>query len=199
MKNSPNTPYFLIPVNDRDEPIDIRTYLLNKKRTIYLNSAIDENSAFHVAASIQFLAEKSAEDIVLYINSPGGNVSDGMVIMDAMRGCDCDIATVGTGMCASMGAFLLAAGTWGKRHALPNAKIMIHQPLGLAQGQASEIELAYKNIAKTKMLLTEYLAAFTRHKQSTEKITADIDRDFWLTAQEALEYGLIDGIGYNSR
>jgi len=192
-ENSAYSPFFLIPINDREELLEARVYLLNKKRTIYLNSVVNEDSAFSVASAIQFLAEKSSEDIILYINSPGGSVSDGMAIFDAMRGCECDIITVATGMAASMGAFLAAAGTKGKRYATPATKILLHQPLGGAQGQASDIMIAAESISKTKAQLTSYLASFTG--QSSEKINSDLDRDLWLNTEEALAYGLIDHIG----
>ena len=184
---------YIVSLNDRDEALGARTYLLNKKRSIYLNSTVDEDSAFQVATAIWFLAEKSGEDILLYINSPGGSVSDGLAIMDAMHECGCDVVTIGTGVAASMGALLLAAGTKGKRYATPSAKILLHQPLGGARGQVSDIEIAYKNIAKTKQHLTELLSGFTG--QSIEKIDQDLDRDLWLTANEALDYGIIDYIG----
>jgi ATP-dependent Clp protease protease subunit len=187
------TPRFLANLNDRQEPIEPITYLANKKRQLWLNTAVNENSAFNLIASIEFLSEKSSDPILLYINSPGGHVTDGMAIMDAMNDCGCDIITIATGMAASMGAFLLAAGAKGSRYATANAKILLHQPLGGAQGQTTDIGIAYKNIERTKQKLTEYLALFTG--QSMERITADIDRDFWLTAEEALEYGVIDHIG----
>jgi ATP-dependent Clp protease protease subunit len=193
MNYSNDNVYFLGTVNDRDEGLGPRTYLLNKKRTIFLNSAVDEESAFVVASSIDFLADKSSEDIILYVNSPGGCVSDGLAILDAMQSSDCDIVTIATGMAASMGAFLLAAGTKGKRYATPSAKILLHQPLGGAQGQASDIIIAAENIQKTKTQLTASLAEFTG--QTPDKINADIDRNLWLSAEEALAYGIIDHIG----
>ena len=192
MKNDSKSFYFISTVNDRDEGLDPRTYLLNKKRTIYLNSAIDEETAFNVATAIEFLAGKSDEDITLWINSPGGSVSDGLAILDAMQACDSDIVCVATGMAASMGAFLVAAGTKGKRRATPNAKILLHQPLAGAQGQASDIMIAAENISKTKSQLSAHLAKFTG--QSLDRINADLDRDLWLTAEEALAYGVVDGI-----
>ena len=192
MKNDSKSFYFISTVNDRDEGLDPRTYLLNKKRTIYLNSAIDEETAFNVATAIEFLAGKSDEDITLWINSPGGSVSDGFAILDAMQSCDSDIVCVATGMAASMGAFLVAAGTKGKRRATPNAKILLHQPLAAAQGQASDIMIAAENVSKTKSQLSAHLSEFTG--QSLERINEDLDRDLWLTAEEALAYGVVDGI-----
>lgn len=168
-----------------------KTYLLNRKRTIWLNSIIDEETAFNTASAISFLSDKSSEEITLYIHSPGGCVSSGLVIYDAMKASDCDIITVATGVAASMGALLLAAGD--KRFATPSTKILLHQPLGGVQGQVSDILIAAENISKTKTQLSSMLSTLTG--QSLEKINADLDRDLWLTAEEALTYGIIDFIG----
>ena len=137
-------------------------------------------------------AEDPSKDIQLYINSPGGSVTAGMAIYDTMRYIKCDVSTICIGMAASMGAFLLAGGTQGKRYALPNAEIMIHQPLGGAQGQATEIEIAAKHILQTKEKLNKILAE--NCNQPYDVIAADTDRDNWKTAQEAKEYGLIDQV-----
>jgi len=178
-------------LNDRDEGLNPKSYLLNKKRTIWLNNTIDAEVALTTISAIEFLAQKSNEDITIYINSPGGSIIDGLAIMDAMQATsNCDIATIATGMAASMGAFLLAAGTKGKRYSMKSAKIMLHQPLGGVQGQASDIMIAAKNIERTKAQLTTHLAAFTG--QSSKRINADLDRDLWLDAEEALAYGVID-------
>jgi len=193
MQNTANDLYFICTINDRDEGLVPRTWLLNKKRTIYLNTTIDEVTAFNVTSAIAFLADKSNEDIILYIDTPGGIVSSGLAIMDAMQSTECDIITIGTGIAASMGAFLLAAGTKGKRYASPNCKILLHQPLGGASGQATDVIIAAENISKTKAHLTSCLAKCTG--QSSEKINSDLDRDLWLSAEEALAYGIIDHIG----
>ena len=146
-----------------------------------------------VMAQMMFLeAEDPDKDIHFYINSPGGSVTDGFAIYDTMHYVKCDVATYCLGMAASMGAFLLAGGTKGKRFALPNAEVMIHQPSGGAKGQATEIEIVAKQILRTKQRLNEILAA--NCGQPIEKVAADTERDNWLSAQEALEYGLVDKI-----
>ena len=150
-------------------------------------------SASVVVAQLLFLeAEDPEKDIQIYINSPGGSVTAGMAIYDTMQYVKCDVSTICIGMAASMGAFLLAGGTKGKRMALPNAEIMIHQPSGGSQGQATEIEIAAKHILRTKEKLNKILAANTG--RDYEVIAADTERDNWKTAQEALEYGLIDKV-----
>ena len=183
---------FLYAVNDRDEGVSPAEWWLHKKRTIILSGAIDEETAFYVSSAVEFLADRSQDDITLRINSPGGSVSDGLLILDVMQAFKGDIITVASGMAASMGAFLLAAGTKGKRYATPNAKILLHQPMGGAQGQASDIMIAAENIHKTKQQLTAHLSAFTG--QSPEKINLDFDRDLWQSVEEALAYGIIDHI-----
>ena len=150
-------------------------------------------SANIVVAQLLFLeSEDPGKDIHLYINSPVGSVTAGMAIYDTMKYIKCDVSTVCIGMAASMGAFLLAGGTKGKRYALPNAEIMIHQPLGGAQGQATEIEIAYKSIQATKDRLNRLLAKHTG--QPYEKVCADTERDHYMTAEEAKEYGLVDAV-----
>ena len=154
---------------------------------------MNETTASLTVAQLLFLeAEDPGKDIQLYINSPGGSVTAGMAIYDTMRYIKCDVSTICIGMAASMGAFLLAGGTQGKRYALPNAEIMIHQPLGGAQGQATEIEIAAKHILQTKEKLNKILAE--NCNQPYDVIAADTDRDNWKTAQEAKEYGLIDQV-----
>ena len=154
---------------------------------------MNETTASLTVAQLLFLeAEDPSKDIQLYINSPGGSVTAGMAIYDTMRYIKCDVSTICIGMAASMGAFLLAGGTQGKRYALPNAEIMIHQPLGGAQGQATEIEIAAKHILQTKEKLNKILAE--NCNQPYDVIAADTDRDNWKTAQEAKEYGLIDQV-----
>ena len=150
-------------------------------------------SANIVVAQLLFLeSEDPGKDIHLYINSPGGSVTDGMAIYDTMQYIKCDVSTMCLGMAASMGAFLLSGGAKGKRYALPNAEIMIHQPSGGAQGQATEISIAAEHILKTKKKLNEILAANTG--KPYDVIAADTERDNWMTAQEAMNYGLIDSV-----
>ncbi|MBO5326268.1 MAG: ATP-dependent Clp endopeptidase proteolytic subunit ClpP [Lachnospiraceae bacterium] len=169
---------------------DIYSRLL-KDRIIFLGEEVNEVTAGLVVAQMLFLeAEDPDKDIQLYINSPGGSVTAGWAIYDTMQYIKCDVSTICIGMAASMGAFLLAGGTKGKRYALPNAEIMIHQPLGGAQGQATEIEIAAKHILQTKERLNKVLAANTG--QPIEVVAADTERDNWKTAEEAKEYGLID-------
>ncbi|CEG23439.1 ATP-dependent Clp protease proteolytic subunit [Planococcus massiliensis] len=171
---------------------DIYSRLL-KDRVIMLGSGIDDNVANSIVAQLLFLeAEDPEKDISIYINSPGGSITAGMAIYDVMQFIKPDVQTVCIGMAASMGAFLLAAGTKGKRYALPNAEVMIHQPLGGAQGQATEIEIAAKRILHLREKLNEILAE--RTGQPLEVISKDTDRDNFMTAERALEYGLVDQI-----
>ena len=171
---------------------DIYSRLL-KERIIFLGEEVNDVTASLVVAQLLFLeAEDPEKDIHLYINSPGGSVTAGMAIYDTMNFIKCDVSTVCIGMAASMGAFLLAGGAKGKRYALPNAEIMIHQPLGGARGQATEIEIAAKHILRTKEKLNRILAENTG--KDIEVIAADTERDNWKTAEEAKEYGLIDAI-----
>lgn len=171
---------------------DIYSRLL-KERIIFLGSEVNEVTASLVVAQLLFLeAEDPEKDIQMYINSPGGSVTAGMAIYDTMQFVKCDVSTNCIGMAASMGAFLLAGGAKGKRYALPNAEIMIHQPLGGAQGQATEIEIAAKHILQTKEKLNRILAE--NCGQPLDVIAADTDRDNWKTAEEAKAYGLIDDV-----
>lgn len=163
-----------------------------------LSGAIDDNVSNSIIAQLLFLdAQDPEKDIYLYINSPGGSVSAGLAIYDTMNFINADVQTIVIGMAASMGSVLLTAGEKGKRFALPNSEVMIHQPLGGAQGQATEIEIAARHILDTKAKLNEILAKHTG--QDIETIERDTDRDNYMTAQEALDYGLIDGIMENSK
>ncbi|HAB8284173.1 TPA_asm: ATP-dependent Clp endopeptidase proteolytic subunit ClpP [Listeria monocytogenes] len=174
---------------------DIYSRLL-KDRIIMLGSAIDDNVANSIVSQLLFLdAQDPEKDIFLYINSPGGSISAGMAIYDTMNFVKADVQTIGMGMAASMGSFLLTAGANGKRFALPNAEIMIHQPLGGAQGQATEIEIAARHILKIKERMNTIMAEKTG--QPYEVIARDTDRDNFMTAQEAKDYGLIDDIIIN--
>lgn len=175
-----------------ERSFDIYSRLL-KERIIFLGEEVNDVSANLVVAQLLFLeSEDPSKDISLYINSPGGSISSGMAIYDTMQYIKCDVSTICVGMAASMGAFLLAGGTKGKRKALPNAEILIHQPLGGAQGQATEIEIAARHIIRTKERMNRLLAQNTG--KSYEDLVKDTDRDNWMTAQEAVEYGLIDSV-----
>lgn len=185
-------PYVIEQTSRGERSYDIYSRLL-KDRIIFLGEEVNEVTASLVVAQMLFLeAEDPEKDINLYINSPGGSVTAGMAIYDTMKYIKCDVSTICIGMAASMGAFLLAGGTKGKRMALPNAEIMIHQPLGGAQGQATEIEIAAKHILQTKEKLNRMLAE--NCGKDYEVVAADTERDNWKTAQEALEYGIIDKV-----
>ena len=187
-------PYVIEQTSRGERSYDIYSRLL-KERIIFLGQEVNETTASLVVAQMLFLeAEDPEKDIQLYINSPGGSVTAGMAIYDTMQYVKCDVSTFCMGMAASMGAFLLAGGTKGKRLALPNAEIMIHQPLGGAQGQATEIEIAARHILQTKEKLNRMLAENTGKDISI--IAADTDRDNWMSAEEAKEYGLIDRVIY---
>ena len=174
---------------------DIYSRLL-KERIIFLADEVNDQTASLVVAQLLFLeSEDPNKDIQLYINSPGGSVTAGMAIYDTMNYVKCDVSTICIGMAASMGAFLLSSGAKGKRLALPNAEVMIHQPSGGAKGQATEIQIVAENILKTKKKLNEILA--TNTGQSVEKITQDTERDNFMSAEEAKAYGLIDEIVEN--
>ena len=184
---------YVIEQNSRGErSYDIYSRLL-KGRIIFLGEEVTDVSANLVVAQMLFLeAEDPGKDIHFYINSPGGSVSAGFAIYDTMQYIKCDVSTICIGMAASMGAFLLSGGAKGKRLALPNAKIMIHQPSGGARGQETEIRIVAENILKTRNKLNEILAANTG--KSVEEISRDTERDNYMTAQEAVAYGLIDSV-----
>ena len=185
-------PYVVEQSSRGERSYDIYSRLL-KDRIIFLGEEVNETTASLTIAQLLFLeSEDPGKDIQLYINSPGGMVTAGLAIYDTMNYIKCDVSTICMGLAASMGAFLLSGGTKGKRFALPNAEIMIHQPSGGAKGQATEIEIVAENILKTKKRLNEILAKNTG--KPYEKIVADCERDHYLTAEEAKEYGLIDGV-----
>ena len=185
-------PYVIEHTIRGERSYDIYSRLL-KERIIFLGEEVNDVSASVIVAQLLFLeADDPDKDIQLYINSPGGSVTAGMAIYDTMQYIKCDVSTVCIGMAASMGAFLLAGGKKGKRFALPNAEIMIHQPSGGAQGQATEIQIAAEHILRTKQKLNEILAANTG--QSLETIKADTERDNFMSADEAKAYGLIDEV-----
>ncbi|MDE7373107.1 MAG: ATP-dependent Clp endopeptidase proteolytic subunit ClpP [Clostridia bacterium] len=176
---------------------DIYSRLL-EDRIIFLTGEIDDTVADLIVAQLIYLEGRdSTKDISLYINSPGGSVSAGLAIYDTMNYIKCDVSTICIGMAASMGAFLLSSGAKGKRYSLPNAKIMIHQPLGGAQGQASDIAIVASEILKTKERLNKILAENT--SQPISKIEIDTDRDFYMTAEEAESYGIVDKIFYSRK
>jgi ATP-dependent Clp protease protease subunit len=185
-------PYVIEQTSRGERSYDIYSRLLND-RIIFLGEEVTDVSASLIVAQLLFLeAEDPGKDIQLYINSPGGSVTAGMAIYDTMKYIKCDVSTICLGMAASMGAFLLAGGTKGKRFALPNSTIMIHQPSGGAQGQATEIQIVADHIAKTKRTLNEILAENTG--QPIEIVEKDTDRDHYMSAEEAKAYGLIDGV-----
>ena len=187
-------PYVIEQTSRGERSYDIYSRLL-KERIIFLGEEVNEVTASLIVAQMLFLeAEDPEKDIQFYINSPGGSVTAGMAIYDTMQYIKCDVSTNCIGMAASMGAFLLAGGAKGKRLALPNAEVMIHQPLGGAQGQATEIEIAAKHILHTKEKLNKILAENTGKDYAV--IAADTERDNWMTAEEAMEYGLIDRVLY---
>ena len=185
-------PYVIEQTSRGERNYDIYSRLL-KDRIIFLGEEVNETTASLVVAQLLFLeSEDPNKDIHLYINSPGGMVTAGLAIYDTMQYIKCDVSTICIGLAASMGAFLLAGGAKGKRYALPNAEIMIHQQSGGAKGQATEIQIAAEKILKTKKRLNEILAANTGKPYET--IAADTERDNYMSAQEAAEYGLIDSV-----
>ena len=185
-------PYVIESTSRGERSYDIFSRLL-MERIVFLGEEVTDVSASLIVAQLLFLeSEDPNKDIHLYINSPGGSVTAGMAIYDTMNYIKCDVSTICVGMAASMGAFLLAGGAKGKRLALPNAEVMIHQPSGGARGQATEIQIVAENILRTKKKLNEILAANTG--QPYEVIERDTDRDNYMTAEEALKYGLIDRV-----
>lgn len=185
-------PYVIEQVPGGERSYDLYSRLL-KDRIVFLGGEVNQATANSIIAQLLFLeSDNPNKDIQLFINSPGGSVSDGLAIFDTMRHVKCDVSTICVGMAASMGAFLLAGGTKGKRFALPNSEVMIHQPLGGAQGQATDMQIAVAHIMRTKQKLNRYLAE--NSGQPYEKVCQDTERDNWMSAQEAKEYGLIDDI-----
>ena len=188
-------PTVIETTNRGERAYDIYSRLL-KERIVFLGDEVNSQTAGLVVAQMLFLeAEDPEKDIHLYIDSPGGSVTDGMAIYDTMQYIKCDVSTICIGMAASMGAFLLAGGTKGKRLALPNAEVMIHQPSGGTQGQATEIQIAAEHILQTKKKLNQILAENTG--KPYEVIAQDTERDNWMTAAEAKDYGLIDKVVVN--
>ena len=185
-------PYVVEQTNRGERSYDIFSRLLND-RIIVLSDEVNDTTASIVIAQLLYLEGQDAEkDISLYINSPGGSVTAGMAIYDTMQYIKCDVSPICMGMAASMGAFLLSSGAKGKRYALPNSEVMIHQPLGGAKGQATEIQIAAEHILKTREKLNKILAENTG--KSIEEIARDTERDNFLTAEQAMEYGLVDKV-----
>ena len=196
MINTPTANNFVPTVIESDGRVerafDIYSRLL-KDRIIFLGTEVNEHTANLVVAQMLFLEnEDPKKDIIFYINSPGGSVYDGMAIYDTMNFVKCDVQTVGIGLQASMGAFLLSSGTKGKRSILPHSKVMIHQPSSGTRGKVTDMEIDLKESLRVKKMLNEIMAKNTGHKLA--KVELDADRDYWMTADEALEYGLVDTI-----
>lgn len=165
---------------------------LLKDRIVFVSGEIEDNMANIIVAQLLYLDSIGEEDVTLYVNSPGGSVTAGMAIIDTMHLIKSKVSTICVGMCASMGAMILSQGEKGKRFILPNAEVMIHQPLGGTKGQATEIEIYAKNILKTKEKLTKMLVKSTG--QSIDRLKIDMERDYWLDSEEALAYGIVDGV-----
>lgn len=187
-------PQVITTTDGNEHNTDLISYELVKNRTIYLNGEIDRDSAISVITQLRFLAGKSDKDIYLIINSPGGTVTDGLAIYDVMNAISCDVVTVSVGLAASMGSILLAAGAKGKRYAAPSAEIMIHQPLGGVQGQATDISLVADHIMRTKKKLALILAE--KCGKTLEEVIRDMERDNWMTGEQARNYGIVDHVGF---
>ena len=185
-------PYVVDQTSTGERSYDIYSRLL-EDRIVFISGEIDDATANTVVAELIYLEAKNPEkDICVYINSPGGSVTAGMAIYDTMKYVKCDVSTICVGLAASMGAFLLAAGTKGKRFCLPNSEVMIHQPLGGAKGQASDIEITAKHIINTKKKMIKMLAE--NSGQQIKKVEKDVDRDYYMSADEAVAYGLVDKV-----
>lgn len=185
-------PTVLEKTQNGERAYDIYSRLL-KERIVFLHDQVDQQTASIVIAQLLFLeAEDPSKDIVMYINSPGGEILSGLAIIDAMHHIKCDVSTICTGMAASMGAMILSQGTKGKRYCLPNSEVMIHQPLGGIEGQASDIEITAKHILKLKEKLYKMLSDSTN--KSLEQIKKDSDRDYWMDAKESKDYGIVDDV-----
>ena len=185
-------PSIITNINGHDQSTNLISYDFEKNRIIYINGEINDFTTVSVLSQLRYLDSKSDDDIIIFINSPGGSVTSGMAIYDCIRSLRCDVVTIATGMAASMGAFLLASGTKGKRYATPNAEIMIHQPLGGFQGQATDIKIHADRIIKIKSDLNRILAENTG--KPLEVIERDTERDNFMTAAQAMEYGIIDKV-----
>lgn len=184
-------PTVLEKENNSERAYDLYSRLL-KDRIVFIDGEINDSLSNIVISELLYLSNENNDDICIYINSPGGSVTAGMAIYDTMNYVKPDVRTIGIGMCASMGAFILSSGTKGKRSALPNTEVMIHQPLGGVKGKATDIEIASNHIVKTKEKLNKILAKNTG--KSFNKIAKDTEKDYYMSAEEALEYGIIDEI-----
>lgn len=185
-------PYVVDQTSSGERSYDIYSRLL-EDRIVFISGEIDDATANTVVAELIYLEAKNPEkDICVYINSPGGSVTAGMAIYDTMQYVKCDVSTICVGLAASMGAFLLAGGTKGKRFCLPNSEVMIHQPLGGVQGQASDIQITAEHIGRTKKKMIEMLAK--NCNQEIDKVAKDVDRDYYMTSDEAVAYGLVDKV-----
>ena len=187
-------PHIITSTDGNEHSTDLISYDLIKNRVIYLNGEVNEESAISIITQLRFLASKSDNDIYMFINSPGGSVSDGLAIYDVMNDIPCDVVTVATGVAASMGSFLLAVGTHGKRYVTPSTEVMIHQPLGGVQGQATDISLVADHIQKVKSRLATIMAE--RCNKQLEEVIKDMERDYWMTGEQAKEYGIVDHVGF---
>ncbi len=188
------TPVVIEQTNRGERSYDIYSRLL-KDRIILVFSAIDDALSASIISQLLFLDSQGQDDIYMYINSPGGSVSAGLAIYDVMNYIKPNVVTIGIGLCASMGAFLLSSGTKGKRYALENTKVMIHQPMGGAEGQTTDILIVAEEMSRIKKLINEILAKNTN--QPLKKITSDTERDYYMTASDAISYGLIDEVLLN--
>ena len=185
-------PYVVDQTSSGERSYDIYSRLL-EDRIVFISGEIDDATANTVVAELIYLEAKNPDkDICVYINSPGGSVTAGMAIYDTMQYVKCDVSTICVGLAASMGAFLLAGGTKGKRFCLPNSEVMIHQPLGGVQGQASDIQITAEHIGRTKKKMIEMLSK--NCNQSFDKVAKDVDRDYYMTSDEAVAYGLVDKV-----
>ena len=185
-------PYVVDQTSSGERSYDIYSRLL-EDRIVFISGEIDDATANTVVAELVYLEAKNPDkDICIYINSPGGSVTAGMAIYDTMKYVKCDVSTICVGLAASMGAFLLAGGTKGKRFCLPNSEVMIHQPLGGAQGQASDIEITAKHIINTKKKMIDMLSENTGNDR--DKVAKDVDRDYYMSADEAVAYGIVDKV-----
>ena len=185
-------PNLITTLDGKEVMVDFFTAEVTQSRTIRIIGEITDDTAAYICSEIRYLSKNSKEPLTLILNSPGGSISAGMAIYDTMQYIKCDVSTICMGMAASMGAFLLSSGAKGKRICLPNAEVMIHQPLGRTDGQATEIEIAANHILQTKKKLNSIMAE--NCGKTVEELTAATDRDNWLTAQEALEFGLVDKV-----
>ena len=187
-------PQIITTTDGKEHSTDPISYDLVKKRTVYLIGEVNDESAISVITQLKYLDGKSSNDINLIINSPGGSVADGLAILDVMSSLHSDVSTIGLGQACSMGAFLLAAGTHGKRFVTPNTEVMIHQPLGGAKGQATDILLVAAHIEKVKNQLATILA--TNCGKGLSEITELLERDYWMSAQQAKDFGIADFVGF---